>query len=85
MEQFCAVTSRGCELLEVADHPSLKACEQRHPPGGAFEAGGSPHCQTSAIRLRLQQRIRGCGATIHRQFTQAGAERLLREFHHRRY
>ena len=75
----------GCELLQVADHPRLEACEQRHPPGGALEAGGSPHRQTGAIRLRLQQRIGGRGATIHRQFTQAAPEGLFGKLHQRRY
>ena len=71
VESFRAVPPRGRELLQVADHPRLEACEQRYPPGGALEAGGSPHRQTGAIRLRLQERIGGRGATIHRQFTQA--------------
>ena len=85
MEQFRAVPPCDCELLQVADHPSLKACEQRHPPGGALEAGGTPHRQTGAIGLCLQQRIRGRGATIHRQFTQARAEGLRGKFHQGRH
>ena len=75
----------SCELLQVANHPSLETCEQRYPPGGALEAGGSPHCQAGAIRLRLQQRIGGRGATIHCQFTQAGPEGLFSKLHQRRY
>ena len=85
VEQFCSVPPCGRELLQVADHPSLEACEQRHPPGCALETGGSPHRQTGSIRLRLQQWIGGRGATIHCQFTQAAPEGLFSKLHQRRY
>ena len=85
LKQFRTVTPSGRELLQVVDHPGLKSCEQRHPPCGALEAGGPPDRQTGAIRLRLQEGIGGSSATIHGQFTQAGAEGLFSEFHQCRH